>query len=109
MDLPVLPLLFVIIGSLVFEGLVYGAEIAEETFAEFAEPEDRDCSGFLDGVACVFGFVIDVFQAIFAAVVFLFRLITFDVPDAPWWIRVPIATVLGGGLILVVVQIFRGN
>lgn len=109
MDIPILPLLFVIVATLAFEGLVYGEEIAADTFSEFDEPEDRDCSGFLDGVACVFTFIVDLFQAIFAAVIFLFRLIIFDVPDAPWWIRLPVATVLGGGIVLIVVQVFRGN
>lgn len=109
MDLPVMGILFVVISTLAFEGLLFGSEIAADTFGDIVSPEEQDCSGFLDGVACVFTFIFDVFETIFAGIVFLFRLITFDVPGAPWWVKVPVAGLLGGGIILVVIQVFRGN
>ena len=101
-------LLFVIVSTFAFEGIVYGNALVEESFALTA-PAAPSCTGFLDGVACALGWIVQVFQAIAGALVFLFNLLTFNIPDAPIPVRIVLAAVFDGGLLLLIVSIFRGN
>ena len=95
-------ILAVIIMTLTFEGLLFGEQIAERSFPTLDEPTTTGFWGALDAL-------IAVVRAIWGAVVFFFNLLTFNVPGAPWWIRLPVGSVLGGGLLYSVTVIVRGG
>lgn len=97
-----LSLLVVIILTLTFEGLLFGEELAERSFPSFEEPSS---SGFF----AVLEALLSIVKVIWGTVVFLFNLITFNVPGAPWWVRLPAAGVLGGGLIWSIAILIRGG
>lgn len=96
------PILAIIILTLTFEGLLFGSEIADRSFPSYEEPQSGGFWGALDAVVAVV-------QVIWGAVVFFFNLITFNVPGAPWYIRVPIGAMLGGGLVWSLATLIRGN
>lgn len=102
-------LLFVIISTFAFEGIAYGNVLVEESFPTITDPGTPSCTGFLDGVACALDWIVAVFQAIFGALTFIFNLLTFNIPDAPIPLRIVLSTVFDGGLVLLLVSIFRGN
>jgi len=82
---------------LVFQAVLFGAEYAEAAFPEFEQPE-----GVLDIIQ-------QVLSAIWGVVEFVFSLVTFNVPGAPFWIRVPIATYFGGTIVWSVASLVRGG
>lgn len=90
--------LFVIVVFLVFEGVAFGDQIAEESFANY-EPDDF---GGWDILGDIVSFIV-------GAATFLFNLLTFNIGDAPWWIRVPVSFVINGGLFWSVLTLIRGN
>lgn len=101
-------LLCVILGTFAFEGMVYGDALTEESFGTFGETTSVDCeSGGTFG--CVIDFITQVFQGIIGGIAFLFNLLSFNIPDAPIWIRFVLVGVLDGGLVLLIVSILRGN
>lgn len=69
-----------LIAILTFESLLFGVEIAERTAPVFAEPDSGGFWSFLDPI-------ISLIQGIFTMVVFMFNLITFNVPGADAWAR----------------------
>lgn len=89
----------IVVLTLVFEGAVISSQAQEPVFADLSS---KDCSGFFDAFECVVEVVFDV-------VIFLFDLITFNIDGAPWWIRVPLAFILGGGIIWAVASLVRGG
>ena len=97
-----MPILAIVILVLVFEGLLFGEEIAEQALPTFNQPQSGGFWGALDAL-------ISVVQAVWGSVLFFLSLLTFNVPGAPWFVRVPIGALLGGGLIYSVVTIIRGN
>lgn len=94
--------LSVIVLTLVFEGLLFGEELAEASFPSFEQPEG---GGFFDVLDAVLAIV----QAIWGTVVFVFNLVSFNVPGAPWFVRAPIGFILGGGLVWSIATLVRGN
>lgn len=100
-------LLFVIMATFAFEGLVFGEELAEESFGEIEESTPGACSD--NNFGCIIDFISDLFSSIVGAVAFLFNLLTFNIPDAPWWIRLVLVGVVDGGAVLLIVSILRGN
>lgn len=97
MQIPVLPLLAVLSCSLAFEGLVYGQAIAEASFPTLSAPTNP--------LEVLFG----VIGIVFGGIVFFLNLLTFNVPDAPTWVRVPFATIFGGGLFFLILGLIRGS
>ena len=96
------PIIAVIMITLTFEGLLFGSELAERSFPSFDQPISGGFWGVLDAI-------IAVVQVIWGVVVFIFNLVTINVPGAPWWIRLPVAGVLGGGLIWAISELIRGK
>lgn len=94
--------LMTVIVTLTFTGLAFGEEIAQDSFPEFEEPEGGGFWGVLDALTAIV-------QAIWGAVVFFFNLITFNIPGAPWWIRVPVGTALTGSLGWSLASLIRGG
>lgn len=92
------PVLAVIIIVLVFEAMIGGEELVQESFPDF----DEGSFGGID----ILG---DIITGIFGTVAYIFNLITFNVGGAPWFIRVPVGTVLGGALIWSITTLIRGN
>lgn len=97
-----LPILLIIIMTLTFQGLLFGAEIADRVFPTFREPTSGGFFGVLDAI-------IAVVQAVWGVVLFFFSLLFFDVPGAPWWVRVPVGAALTGGLIWSIATLIRGG
>lgn len=96
------PHLLVMTVVLVFQGVLFGSEIAEESFPEFEEPSSGGFFGALEALLAVV-------QAVWGVVVFVFNLVTFNVPGAPWFIRVPIATYFGGTIVWSLASLIRGS
>ena len=92
--------LAIILTVLAFEGLIFGQSIAERSFPTFEEPTS---TGFWGAFEAALAFV----KAVWGVVVFLFNLITVNVPGSPWWIRLPVGGILGGGLIWSIAQLLR--
>lgn len=103
--------LSVILCTLAFEGLLFGTELAEKSFPSFDAPAERNCGAlqFLcdtaDAVAAAFA----VIQGIWGVFVFFFNLLTFNIPGAPWFVRLVAGGALGGGIIWSLAGLFRGN
>jgi hypothetical protein len=97
-----LPILIIIIMTLTFQGLLFGQEIAERTFTGFQEPTGGGFFGALEALLAVV-------QAVWGAILFFLNLLFFNVPGAPWWIRLPIGTALTGGLIWSIATLVRGG
>lgn len=105
--------LAVVFLTLAFEGLVFGGELASQSFPQ---PIDSGtaCSGTgLDLIAnCVFAFfegVLNVFRVIFGVVAFIWNLITFNVPGAPDYVRYPVGGIIVVGLVWSIAGLIRGN
>lgn len=127
MNINPMPVLAIIVLTLAFEGLVYGAGIAQSSFPESTQVSFGGCSfepgggiPFLSDVGeavgyigCLLGnafnLVVNVFKVILGTVIFLYNLISFNIPGAPGFVRLIMGSLLGGGILLTVVAIFRGN
>lgn len=94
--------LSVVILTLTFEGLLFGEALAQQSFPTFTEPSSGGFFGVLDALLAIV-------QAVWGAVLFFFNLVTFNVPGAPWWIRLPVGGLLGGGLVWSVATLVRGG
>lgn len=92
----------VLIVVLTFEGLLFGAEIAERTFPTISAPEGGGFWSSLSGVVAVV-------QGAIALVVFMFNLITFGIPGVPDFIRVMIGGIQGVALVYSAFVLFRGG
>lgn len=94
--------LVVAVIVLAFEAMLFGAQLAEQSFPEFEQPDSGGFFGVIEGLLAV----VDV---IWGVVVFIFNLITFNVGGAPWWIRLPVGTVFGGSIVWSIATLIRGN
>lgn len=111
---PVVGIVIVVL-TLTFQGLLFGADIAEKSFPDLIRPEHQtqDCDGFFDGFVCAFenviAFIANIFIVLFGAIIFLFNMITFNVPGAPWFVRVPFGALMFGLIGWPAFTFFRGN
>lgn len=97
-----IPILAVIVLVLTFEGLLFGAEVAEMSYPTFEEPQSGGFFGALEALLAVV-------QAIWGTIVFIFNLLSFNIPGVPWYVQVPVASILFGGLIWSIAELVRGN
>lgn len=110
-----LGLLLVIALTLGFEGLLLGSSIVSESFPAASTVDFGSCSnaGGLDKIACVienaWNFVVNVVKVIFGVVALIFNLVSFNVPGAPWFVRLPIGACFGFGLLWSIASLFRGG
>jgi hypothetical protein len=111
-----IPVVLVAVASTIFMALLVSDLTEGATFPDFTDgPTERDCSaeGGLDALACpfvaVWEFISDVFRLIVAVVIFLFRVVTFDIPGAPWPVRAIVTTAIGGAIVWSTAGLFRGN
>jgi hypothetical protein len=95
-------ILAIILVTLTFEGLLFGAEIAEQSFPSFDEPTSTGFFGVLDALLAIV-------KAIWGAVVFFFNLLTFNLPGAPWYVRLPVGGLMFGGLVWSIASLVRGG
>lgn len=98
MALNPLPFVAVALISIILTAAVAGEEITEEAFEDFTEDE----FGGID----ILGDIID---GLIGFAQFIFSFLTFDIPGAPAVIRVPISTIVIGGLGWSVAGLVRGN
>lgn len=103
------PVLAIVTLTLVFEALLFGGAIAHETFKAPEEPPAIDCTGFFDGAACTINAVLGFFRSMWGVLAFFFALLTFDVPGAPWFIRLLVGTFVTGATIWSVASLIRGG
>lgn len=94
--------LTIVTASLGFMGLIYGATIAETTFPSFEQPSSGGFFGALDALLAII-------QGVWGTILFILKLITFQVPGAPWYIRLLVGATMGGAIIWSVATLFRGN
>lgn len=94
--------LAIVMITITFEGLLFGSEIAARSFPSFDQPTSGGFFGALDAILAVL-------QAVWGAIVFFFNLLTFNIPGAPWWIRIPIGSILGGGFVWSIAALIRGG
>ncbi len=92
-----IPVLAIIALTLMFEALLFGDELAEQALPEFEQPD-----GILDAL-------IGIVESVWGMVVFLANLLTFNIPGAPFWVRIPLATITGGALVWAIATLIRGN
>lgn len=104
-----IPVLLIIVGTLVFQGMLFGSELAEKSFPTLEKPEAGDCEGLIDGFVCGVNYVVDFFRVLFGVIAFFFNLITFNVPGAPWFVRAFLGAAMGCAILWSVVTLFRGN
>lgn len=97
-----IPHVIVMVGALVFQGVFYGEEIAEESFPEYEQPNTEGFWGAVEALTAVV-------NTVWGAVVFLFNLITFNIPGSPWWSRVVVSTYFGGTIFWSIATLIRGN
>lgn len=94
--------LAIIVVTLVFEGLLFGEELENFSFPQFEEPTSGGFFGALEAL-------LSIVKVVWGAVLFFFDLLTFNVPGAPWYVRVPVGAILGGGLVWSIATLIRGT
>lgn len=109
-----IPVLAIVLLTLAFEGLLFGNQLAGASFPASSTVDFGGCSGSgLDYIGCVIGntfsFIINVFKIIFGVVAFFFNLVSFNVPGAPWFVRLFLGGVMGGALLWSIAGLFRGD
>lgn len=97
-----LPLAIIIIGTLVFEAMLYGGAVAEAAFPTFEQPSSGGFFGALDALLAVV-------QGVWGVVEFIWGLVTFNVPGAPIEARVIVGGIFGIGIIVFIAMLIRGN
>lgn len=101
--------LAVVMLTLTFNALLIGEELAEASFESFSlegESNNPFIPDFLEDIGDALTAVV---KAAWGAVTFFFGLITFNVDKAPWFVRVPVGSILGGGLFWSIATLIRGN
>ena len=109
---PIPPLLIATVG-LIFMSALLGSALADESFPTLSTT-NADCGGGgLDKIACEIGngfnYVVNFFKLIFGAIAFFINAVTFNVPGAPWYARIPISIILGGSIFVSILGFIRGN
>lgn len=94
--------LAIVLSTMVFMTLLFGEEIAEKSFPTFEQPSSGGFFGALDAILAIL-------QGIWGVIVFFFNLLTFNIPGAPWYVRVVAGGLLGGGLLWSIAELFRGT
>jgi len=95
-------ILVIVLFTLTLEGLMFGQEIAEKSFPTFEEPSSTGFFAALEvGLAVI--------KAIWGGILFFLNLITFGLPDVPWWVRVPVGGSMSGATIWAIIQLIRGT
>lgn len=112
MALNPLPIIAIITATLIFQALIFGEEYADKSFPEYEEITaactDNDDS-FFSGFACVVQQIGYFFRVVGGVVLFLLNLVSFNVPGAPWFIRVIVGGLMGTGIFWSAATLFRGN
>lgn len=92
----VMSFVFIAVVVTLFQGLLYGSELDETDNVDFDQP-----TGILDIIATIFA-------SIWAFIVTLFNFFTFNVPGAPWYVRVLVSGMYVAAFSLTIVAILRG-
>lgn len=102
--------LAICIPTLVFQAMFVGAVQGEPEFPAFST-SSAVCNGssFVDAISCPFYWIVDLFRVIVAGAAYFFGLLTFNVPGAPWFIRVVVSSLIGGPTVWAIVTLVRGN
>lgn len=111
-------LLLIALGTITFQAIIFEEEYAQESF--FPTAEIPNCDVYGDGIAegiqrigCQIGAFLtgvgNVFLVIYGVGVFLANAFTFNIPGAPWYIRVVFTTVFAGGIGIYLASLFRGT
>lgn len=108
-----IPFLFIIVGTLTFTALIYGNELAAQSYPEMRDVNFSECDGgALETMACLFKNVFltigNAFAFIFGSIAFLWNLVSFNIPGAPTFIRFFLGSTLGFGLVWSIVVLTRG-
>ena len=110
-----LVVLSIVFLTLAFEGLVFGGEIASQSFPKPEEAPascgegDDALSRIANCITSVVYGIVNTAKVIFGVVAFLFNLITFNVPGAPAYIRFPVGGIIVVGIVWSVAGLIRGN
>lgn len=108
-------LTFVVVSSFIFQFALFGEEYASDSFGAFGELSegcdlsDNPLVAFFDGIKCAIDKVIDFFKILGGVIVFFFKLATFDIPGAPWYVRAILTATVTGGFLWSMATLFRGN
>lgn len=112
-------ILVVISLTLGFEGLIFGQDFLASSFPPLLTVNPGSCgpvNNIVDAtfwIGCQIGqivlFVGNVFLVIGGVVLFLFNLVSFNVPGAPLFVRFVVGTAIGGTLIWSIAALFRGD
>ena len=108
---PIIPVvLFTTVG--IFIAMLYGEEMAESQRPLLEKPhEESSGGGFLDQVADAVGRFINIIvgfiNAIWSVVNFFISLLTFNVPDAPWYIRTLIGSIMTTSVIWIIIALIK--
>lgn len=111
-------ILLVAILVMSFEAVVYGNDLAATSIV--TSVSYNTCAtptGFftseLGWIACnvanFFLFIINVFLVIFSVVAFFFNALTFNVPDAPFYVRIAMGTFFIGSIGWAIASLLRGT
>lgn len=106
---PIIVLAIVLMGQ-VFMAALFGEEYASDSFGDLGTLEG-ECNGdgFFAGIMCAVEKVVQFFQIIGAVISFFFKVAFFIIPGAPWYIQVPISTIVLASILWSVATLFRGN
>lgn len=103
-------ILAIVTLTLTFQAVFFGETIAAKSFPDFQEMDDVcEGDGFFSGISCAVAKVVFFFKVIGGVIGFFWSLISFEVPGTPWYIRVPLATLLIGSTGWSLATLFRGN
>lgn len=118
-DAMISPISLLLIATLVigFEAIVYGSDLVQNSIVTGVDYQTCTAgSGFgaeIGWIACnvanFFTFIINVFLVVFSVIRFFFNALTFNVPDAPFYIRVLVGTFFIGGIGWAIASLLRGT
>lgn len=102
---------------LIFEGVIFGSQLAENSIITSVPSQVcNQGSGFgseIGWIACntanFFIFILNIFLVIGSVIAFFFNAVTFNVPGAPWYIRIFVSVIFVGGMGWAIASLVRGT
>lgn len=112
-------LLVIALATIGFQAIIFSEEYAQESFLPTVDtPDCTDVQGgfFGDALATIACYVrvafisfANVFLVIYGISIFLANAFTFNVPGAPWYVRIIFTAIFAGGIGLALAGLFRGT
>lgn len=107
MSLSPIAILFIAVSTLAFEAILFSDSLTEMGLPVFEQPT-VSCDGIINCTIATVQFAVSIVKAVWGTIVLLINLLSFNVPGAPWYIRLIIGSAVGGGMAWSIARLIRG-